>query len=102
MDAVGLTNESGAGWTVKTQRDRGLFYENYTLGLLAAKTCVGWHWFKYQDNDPENLKVDPSNRDSNKGIETNRYEPYPELTDRMRRINQRVYRLIEHFDGGGH
>ncbi len=102
MDAVGLTNESGAGWTVKTQRDRGLFYENFTLGLLAAKSCVGWHWFKYQDNDPENLKVDPSNRDSNKGIVTNRYEPYPELTDRMRRINQRVYRLIEHFDQGGH
>ena len=98
MDAVGLTNESGAGWTVKTQRDRGLFYENFTLGLLAAKHCVGWQWFKYQDNDPENLKVDPSNRDSNKGIVTNRYEPYPELVTRMRRINERVYQLVEHFD----
>ncbi len=97
MDAVGLSNMSGAGWTVKTQADRGKFYENFTLALLEDKGCVGWHWFKYVDNDPENLKVDPSNRDSNKGIVTNRYEPYPELVTSMKRLNERVYRAIEYF-----
>ncbi len=97
MDS-GLTNVSGAGWTVKTQADRGKFYQHFTLALLEARTCVGWHWFRHLDNDPEDLTTDPSNRDSNKGIVTIRYEPYPELQDAMRELNRRVYRLIEHFD----
>jgi hypothetical protein len=94
----GMANHSGAGWLVKTQRDRGLFYENFTLGLLESKDCVGWHWFKYIDNDPANKKADPSNRDSNKGIFSNRYEPYAPLLDSMRRINERAYGIVEHFD----
>lgn len=98
MDAAGLTNLSGAGWTVKTQRDRAMFYENFTLALLESPGCVGWQWFKYADNDPENLKTDPSNRDSNKGMVTNRYEPYRELVGSMKRINERVYQLADHFE----
>jgi hypothetical protein len=46
-----LANITGAGWTVRTQKDRGRFYQNYTLGLLKQPGCVGWHWFKYMDND---------------------------------------------------
>lgn len=98
MDAPGLANVSGAGWVVRTQRDRGRFYENFTLSLLEAKGCVGWHWFKYIDNDPEDTKADPSNRDSNKGVVNNRYEPYGDLLAAMKRINDRVYQLIDHFD----
>jgi len=94
----GLGNTSGAGWLVKTQRDRGLFYENFTLGLLQSKECVGWHWFRYQDNDPTDTKSDPSNQDANKGIVNNRYEPYTPLLDSMKRINERAYGLAEHFD----
>ncbi len=94
----GLANTSGAGWLVKTQRDRGLFYENFTLGLLQSKNCVGWHWFKYIDNDPADTRSDPSNRDSNKGILSNRYEPYGPLLDSMKRINERAYGLLDHFD----
>lgn len=98
MDVPGLANVSGAGWVVKTQRDRGLFYENFTLSLLESKACVGWHWFKYIDNDPEDTKADPSNRDSNKGIVSNRYEPYADLMASMKRINEHTYRLIDYFD----
>ena len=94
----GMANSSGAGWLVKTQRDRGLFYENFTLGLLESKDCVGWHWFKYIDNDPADKKADPSNRDSNKGIFNNRYEPYTPLLDSMTRINERAYGIVERFD----
>jgi hypothetical protein len=100
MDVPGLANVSGAGWVVKTQRDRGLFYENFTLSLLESKGCVGWHWFKYIDNDPEDTKADPSNRDSNKGIVSNRYEPYTAVLASMKRINEHIYRLIDHFDAG--
>ena len=94
----GLPNNSGAGWIVKSQRDRGLFYQNFTLGLLESKVCVGWHWFKYGDNDPSEPNTDPSNLDSNKGIVTFRYEPYPALLDAMKSMNERVYALADYFD----
>ena len=95
----GLGNTGGAGWLVKTQRERGEFYENFTLGLLESKVCVGWHWFKYIDNDPDDKRSDPSNRDSNKGLFSNRFEPYAPLLESMKQINQRAYSLIEYFDG---
>ncbi len=97
MDS-GLGNHGGAGWVVKTQRDRGLYYQNFTLGLLESKFCIGWDWFKYADNDPEDTAADPSNRDSNKGILNNRYEPYNPLLDAMKQINERTFALAEYFD----
>jgi hypothetical protein len=97
----GMPNTGGAGWLVKTQRDRGLFYENFTLGLLQSKDCVGWHWFKYIDNDPADTRADPSNQDSNKGILSNRYEPYAPLLDSMKRINERAYGIVDFFDQQG-
>lgn len=96
----GLPNRSGAGWIVPTQRDRGVFYQNFALHLLQNKGCVGWHWFKYIDNDPGDPGVDPSNNDSNKGIVDIRYEPYTGMLSLMRGINTRVYRLIDYFDNG--
>lgn len=95
---TGMPNIGGAGWVVKTQRDRGLFYQNFTLGLLESKVCVGWHWFKYADNDPADTKADPSNRDSNKGIVNARYAPYLDLLNAMKPLNERVYSLVEFFD----
>ena len=93
-----LANTGGAGWLVKTQADRGSFYQNFVLGLLESKSCVGWHWFKYSDNDPDDTKADPSNRDSNKGIVNNRYEPYTVLLEAMQPVNDRAYGLVEYFD----
>lgn len=94
----GLSNSTGAGWIVKTQRDRGYAYQNFILGLLKSKVCVGWHWFQYQDNDPSDLKADFSNRDSNKGIVNNSYEPYLPLLEEMKELNSQAYNLIEYFD----
>ena len=94
----GMANKSGAGWLVRTQADRGAFYQNFTLALLESKTCVGWHWFKYMDNDPANPRTDPSNKDSNKGIFNVRYEPYQPLIDAMTDLNFRIYPLTKHFD----
>lgn len=95
----GLPNRGGAGWLVRTQQDRGAFYQNFTLGLLESKACVGWHWFKYADNDPDDKRADPSNRDSNKGIVSNRYVPYDPLLDAMGQLNRRTFGLIQHLDG---
>ena len=97
MDS-GLSNATGAGMVVKTQKDRGHAYQHFTLGLLESGNCVGWQWFRYQDNDPTNKKADPSNRDSNKGIVDNNYKPYKELVKAMRQVNSNVYPLAEFFD----
>lgn len=94
----GMPNYSGAGWIVRTQKDRGLFYQNFALALLESGNCVGFHWFKYQDNDPTNMKTDPSNRDANKGIVTLGYAPYRDLVSRMKELNDNVYTLIDFFD----
>ncbi|MBW8863628.1 MAG: hypothetical protein JF609_01655 [Verrucomicrobia bacterium] len=94
----GMGNMGGAGWIVKTQRDRGAFYQNFTLGLLECKSCVGWDWFKYADNDPTNIKADPSNRDANKGLVNIKYEPYQPLLEAMKPLNERTYSLIDYFD----
>ncbi len=105
-----LANTRGAGWVVRTQQDRGDFYQNFTLRLLECKYFVGWHWHMYIDNDssPEAIYKngvdgtdgwrDQSNIDANKGIVNNWHQPYEELCDSMAEINQNVYRLIEHFD----
>lgn len=97
-DAPGLTNTAGAGWVVKTQADRGLFYQNFTLGLLESKNCVGWHWFKYQDNDPTKAGAEPSNTNANKGIVDNTFQPYQPMLDRMRELNRQMYHLADYFD----
>lgn len=81
-----------------TQAERGHFYQNFTLALLESRVCVGWHWFKYMDNDPTDTRTDPSNRDSNKGIVNVRYEPYRPLLDAMKQLNAAVYPLSEYFD----
>jgi hypothetical protein len=97
MDS-GMANTSGAGWLVKTQGERGMFYQNFALALLESKVCVGWDWFRYMDNDPDDKKVDPSNRDSNKGILNNRYAPYEPLLEAMKELNLRAYSLVDYFD----
>ena len=94
----GMGNTSGAGWIVRTQNDRGLFYQNYNMALLETKDCVGWHYFKYQDNDPEAKGVDPSNVDANKGIVSNRYVPWTPLLNRMKELNTQAYAIVKYFD----
>lgn len=94
----GMPNQSGAGWIVRTQRDRGLFYQNYNLALLESNSCVGWHYFKYQDNDPTAKGVDPSNTDSNKGIVNNFYEVWTPMMELMKELNTQVYPVIQYFD----
>ena len=94
----GLPNNTGAGWNVRTQADRGWFYQNFVTELLRSGNCVGWHWFTYMDNDPQNLKTDPSNRDSNKGVVAWNFEPYTVLLDEMKQLNDCTFRLIRHLD----
>jgi hypothetical protein len=97
-DDSGMANISGAGWRVRTQNDRGIFYENFCIKLLQMNNCVGWHWFRYMDNDPTDETADPSNNDSNKGIVDNLYEYYQPLIKHMTYLNKNRYRLIKYYN----
>ena len=80
----GLSNDSGAGFPVKTQGDRAALYENFTLTLLQNPVCVGWHWFKYRDGVG-----------NNPGIVNAKDMPYATLLNAMKAINTQVYPLTE-------
>lgn len=89
-----LNNQSGAGFSVPTQNERAYAYQHFTLGLLEAKNCVGWHWFKYQDDDG----TDNSSKPANKGLYDNSYEMFPYLSFFARELNFNAYDLIQYFD----
>lgn len=94
----GLPNKTGAGWLVRTQEERGEFYQNYALALIESKVVVGWHWFKYQDNDPNDPNAELSNKDANKGVVNINFQTYAPLLDRMRQLNPNAYALADYFD----
>ncbi len=93
----GLPNTCGAGWIVPTQKDRGLFYENFVLGLVKSGNCVLWQWYTYQDNDPEDGTADPSNKDANKGIVKWDFTMYDDMVSYMEEINSQLYNLCEYY-----
>lgn len=105
-DAIGadgkpFTNLDGAGWICKTQKDRGYFYQSFTLRLLESKNCIGWLYFQYIDNDPTDETIEAGQKNSNKGIVDSDLdrEIYKDCHSQMALINQNKYALIEHFDG---
>ena len=94
----GLSNVAGAGWLVHKETDRGIHYQTFGLSLLKARNCVGWHWFRYQDNDPSEPGTDKPDMGSNKGIVDTKYQPYPRPLAAMKTLNQNVFGLIDFFD----
>ena len=97
MDS-GLANTTGAGFTVHTQQDKGYAYQHFCLNLLNSKSCVGWHYFKYQDNDPTAKNVDPSNTDSNKGLVNNNFQYYTNFVKFVKELNDNKYNLIKYLE----
>jgi hypothetical protein len=83
----GAKDVSGAGFRVRTDRGRGLFYQNLALGLLEHPGCVGWHWFKYSGDGAGFYK----------GVVNARYEPHEALLPEMSAVNRQVYPLAAHF-----
>ncbi len=83
----GLDNTDGAGWIVSTQRERGLWYQNFTINLLRSKSCVGWDYFKYRDDV-----------DVNKGVLNLDYQPHPDFAKAMKQLHESAYHLVDKFD----
>ena len=88
-----LGNINGAGFIVPTQMERAFAYQHFALGLVEAKNCVGWHYFKYKDDDP-----DDDDEPSNKGIYDNNFNIFPWMAEYAKNLNYNVYKLIEYFD----
>jgi hypothetical protein len=79
--------QSGAGFRVRSDAERGLFYQNMTLGLLRDPGCVGWHWFKYGGDEAG----------AHKGVVNPEFGPHQPLLAHMREINGQVYQLADYF-----
>ncbi|KAL7558406.1 hypothetical protein ACA910_003269 [Epithemia clementina (nom. ined.)] len=85
-DGRNSDNHGGAGMIVHTQDDRGLFYQNFCLGLLQNPNVVGWHWFRYIDRGH-----------CNQGIFDANYRPYTPLALSMQAIHSQLYPLSDYF-----
>ena len=81
------TEASGAGFRVKSDAGRGLFYQNLTLGLLENPGCVGWHWFKYGGDG----------KGFHKGFVSRDYVPHVSMIRVMAELNRQVYPLAGYF-----
>ncbi len=61
MNGYTLGNQTNAGMIVNTQQDRANYFEHYVLLLLESKTCVGWTWYRFRDNDQTIFKDESGN-----------------------------------------
>ncbi|MBQ7292387.1 MAG: DNRLRE domain-containing protein [Clostridia bacterium] len=91
-----VNNLSGAGWNVRTQEDRGKFYQNFALGLIESKNCVGFDWFYMQDISPDDKQV--SDNGGNKGIFDGYGNEYTDFTKYISELNNQKYNLIYFFE----
>lgn len=84
-------NTEGGGWLVRTQRDRGIFYQNFCLRLLETRNCAGWMHFEYNDGYG-------GTSDSNKGLVSVEYAPYTDFLTLAGELHANLYPLITYYD----
>jgi ferric-dicitrate binding protein FerR (iron transport regulator) len=93
----GLPNQDGRGFEVRTQSDRGRFYQHQVLTMIESRVVIGWQWFRFEDvgeddRDPTRLYV------TNKGVVNALGVPYQELLNAMRSVNRLRYVLSDQID----
>lgn len=86
-------NLDGGGWLVRTQKDRGAFYQNFCLRLLETRNCAGWMHFEYCDSYGGQTA-------SNKGMVSVEYAPYTEYLGYMKSLHANLYALATYYDKG--
>lgn len=96
MDAPGLANTNGAGWLVRTQADRAKYYQHFVLAACETPALVGFHYFKYLDDDSDSVALDSAGG-ANKGLYHADGSPWVELQDAAQAVNHQVYPLIDFF-----
>lgn len=89
-EAYANTGEGG-GWIVKSQAARGQHYQNFTRKAISYDHCIGWQWFKFDDDDLTGYGW------NNKGIISPDYVPYYELVTQMRTLNWNIYQIMDYY-----
>jgi hypothetical protein len=79
--------EDGAGWLVADQASRGLFYQHFVSSMAEDADVVGWHWFKFQDDEK-----------GNKGMVDANGTLYTNLLQAMEQLNSQIYNFIDYAD----
>lgn len=74
-------------WIVKSQEDRGIFYQNNLLAAYQSPSIIGTLWFAYYD----------FGQDANYGIINAEGEPYTECLKLMKQVNDQRYDLIDYL-----
>ena len=85
------SNTDGGGWLVRTQRNRGEFYQNFCLRLLETRNCAGWMHFEYNDGYG-------GTADSNKGLVSVEYTPYADYLNLAKELHTNLYPLASYYD----
>lgn len=88
-DDLAFDNTHGDGWIVRTQADRGRFYENFILSILESGNVVSWQWFKHRD---------ASTKGSNKGFLDCEHVPYAAFGEHYRMVSRQIYPIAAWFD----
>lgn len=83
------TTQSGAGWYVNSQTERGYWYQHVMLQFLQNRCYVGMQYFRYGD-DPDG---------SNKGLTNVNNVEYKEFTQWVKQLNDQIYALADFYDG---
>jgi hypothetical protein len=96
LDAPRLANTKGAGWVVRTQADRARYYQHFALGAYEVPALVGFHYFKYMDDDADSVALDSAGG-ANKGLYQADGSPWPELLAAAGAVNRQVYPLLDFF-----
>ncbi len=80
-----IARKARDAWIVKTQEDRGKYYQNLMLSALQNKNCVGTLWFCFRDFGD----------DANYGIVNKDNVPYEAFLEYVRPINLNRYALMD-------
>ena len=84
---TGMDNNEGAGWIVRTQKDRSLFYTNFVIRALRHPGCVGLHWHRYSDKD----------QTSNKGMVNKEFKWFEEMKNEINKVLNCLYNFVEYL-----
>ncbi|MEA4936389.1 MAG: DNRLRE domain-containing protein [Paludibacter sp.] len=87
LEPSNIDLQDGAGYMVRTQNDRGVFYQNTCLEVLQSGYFIGWQYFRWIDDGT-----------SNKGIVSVNNEPWTEMIAYMKELNNQVYRIVDFID----
>lgn len=61
---------------IRSQEERGVFYEKTVRAFMSRPWCLGWHWCSYVENPARGY-----------GLKDPWDEPYTALTERVARVN---------------